>query len=240
MGVVFVGSVVRDAVLVVVVVSAFLLAYYLAYSLSFTYLRPYMNYYWNVSSSHARVFNLPMLIILASSPFNAYETKLIHTNSTVYFLNSVLLPAVSLLALLLFYELVMLMFRVRPGIELVGFVMFVLPTSLADSWLTSLIRWLWLGVPSIGTSIFTVFQVIAASYVSMRLAGAIRLMRDWPRPLRDVTYVFAIIVIVLVDVAIFIRYIPIADRNHIIGLLIAVALISIYHKCSRFKARASQ
>ena len=225
--------------LVVVVVSAFLLAYYLAYSLSFTYLRPYMHYYLEMVGSHASVFNLPMLIILVSSPFNAYAV-MIHTNPTMYFLESVLAPTLSLLDLLLVYEVVMLRLRTKPGIELVGFVRFVLLASLADSWLVSLIMWPVLGVPSIGTSVFTVFQVIAASYVSMRLVSAIHLVRDWPRPLRDVTYVLSVIAIVLVDVAIFIRYIPIADINHIIGLLIAMALISIYHKRSRFKARASQ
>ena len=234
------GSVFRGVVLVVVVVSAFLIAYYLAYSLSFTYLRPYMHYYLEVSSNHARVFNLPMLIIFVSSPFNAYEAVMIHTNPTMYFLESVLAPTLSLLDLLLAYEVVMLRLGVRPGIEPVGFVMFVLPTSLADSWLTSLIAWPILGVPSIGTSVFTVFQVVAASYVSMRLVGAIHLVRDWPKPLRDTTYVLAVIAIVLVDVAIFIRCIPIADINHGIGLAIAVALISIHHKRSRFKARASQ
>ncbi len=115
---VFVGSVFRDAVLVVVVISVFLMIYYFAYSLSFTYLRPYMNYYWNVSSSHARVFNLPMLIILASSPFNAYEAVLIHVNPTFYFLESVLAPTLSLLDLLLAYEVVMLRLRAKPGIDL--------------------------------------------------------------------------------------------------------------------------
>ena len=240
MGVVFVGLVFRGVVLVVVVVSVFLMAYYLAYSLSFIYLRPYMHYYLEVADSHARVFNLPMLIIFALSPFNAYEAVLIHVNPTVYFLESVLMPIALVLVFLALYELAVYWLGVRSIIEPVSFVRFILLASLVDSWLVSLVRWLWFGVPSVGTSIFTVFQFTAMTYMVIiliiqviKVARSMRVRRG-PNLLLATIYILIVAIIMLTALTalyIFIALTPIININHVMGLLIAVPLIYVYHKC---------
>ena len=240
MGVVFVGLVFRGVVLVVVVVFVFLLAYYLAYSLSFIYLRPYMHYYLEVVDSHARVFNLPMLIIFVSSPFNAYEAVLIHTNPAVYFLGSVIMPVAFVLVFLALYELAVYWLGVRSIIELVSFVRFILLASLVDSWLVSLVRWLWFGVPSVGTSIFTVFQFAAMTYIVIILIIQVikvaRLMRVRRGPNLQLATIYVLIVAIIMLMALTVLYIfvalaPVMDINHVMGLLMAVPLIYVYHKC---------
>ena len=91
-----VDAVSRDLTQSTVAVLIYLLAYYLLYSLLFIYLKPYINYYSLVVSGRVRVFNIAMLIIYLSSPFNAHEAKVIHTNPVTYFVLSVIVPILSM------------------------------------------------------------------------------------------------------------------------------------------------
>lgn len=233
----FVDSIFRDFTWVIVII-CFFLAYYLAYFLSPIYLSPYIHYYLQVASSHTSVFNLVMFIIFVSSPFNAYETKLIHANLVMYFIESALLPTVLLFILLIIYRIAMALAKVKPMIRPIDFTRFTMLASLADSWLVSLIRWLWLGAPSIGISVFTTFWFIAIFYIMIQLAGIIRLARVSPKALLNTMYILIIIVIALTALLTFTEIIPIMNINHLIGLMIAISFIYSYHKLNiRHKLR---
>ena len=229
----------KDVIWGVVIVSAFLLAYYVLYLLSFIYLRPYINYYLSIiNSSRVRVFNLAMLVIFLSSPFNAYEAKILHTNPTTYFIKSVIKPTILMFIFLIFYYYAMVKRKVRPIIRPIDFTIFAIAASLLDSWIVSLIIWMTLGVPSIGTSIYAVFQFTAAAYIAayillIIITQTIRVIKS----LRDIILILSKLILIaaamvafaLLVYIIFTRYIPIMNVTHAMGLVVALISIGIYH-----------
>ena len=252
------GIVPKDVVWSVVVVFVFLLAYYVLYLLSFIYLRPYINYYLSIiNSSRVRVFNLAMLIIFLSSPFNAYEAKILHTNPTTYFTFSVIAPTLLMLIFLIFYNYyAMVRLRVRPIIRPIDFTIFAITASLLDSWIVSLARWLLFGAPSAGTSIYAVFQFTAMAYILLIIiTQAIRVMitqiirvkylaRIKPRfkpPLSLILAALLITAIIMGALAyaiylIFTEYVPLSNINHAMGLVVASIFIGAYHVLNKHPA----
>ncbi|ADN49520.1 hypothetical protein [Vulcanisaeta distributa] len=223
----------------VLIISLFLIVYYLIYSLSLIYLKPYIHYYLSVASTHTRVFNFAVLIIFLTSPFNAYEAVIIHVDPTTYFLMSVLLPTTLMLVFLTLYNHVVNRLGVRPVIPITGFTVFTIAASLTDSWVVSLGRWLVLGAPSIGTSVYSIFQLTATMYIVVTLIiQVIKITRSvgFRHEIKSrliTIYALITIIIILVITAVYyvlMKYAPIANTNHAVGLIIATLLIYAYHK----------
>ncbi len=223
----------------VLIISLFLIVYYLIYSLSLIYLKPYIHYYLSVASTHTRVFNFAVFIIFLTSPFNAYEAVIIHVDPTTYFLMSVLLPTTLMLTFLALHSYVLNKLGVKPVIRTTGFTVLTMVASLTDSWIVSLGRWLVLGAPSIGTSVYSIFQLTATMYIVVTLIiQVIKITRSVGfrheiKPLLITIYALITIIILLVITTMYYiltKYAPIININHATGLIIATLLIYAYHK----------
>ena len=123
---------------------------------------------WNATAVAFRpIVNSAMLIIYVTSPFNAYEALILHYPPWLYFIYTVVTPAV-ILALILMLVSVLCQVGIV-DCEAVGgwFLIHSFALALATSYITSLITWLTLGKPGIGTSIYTEFTLASAIYVTL-------------------------------------------------------------------------
>ncbi len=125
-------------------------------------------------------------------------------------------------------------------VPITGFTVFAIAASLTDSWVVSLVRWLVLGgAPSIGTSVYSVFQFTATTYIVViliiqviRITRPVRVKHEI-KPLLITIYALITIIILLTITAMYYiltKYAPIININHAMGLIIATLLIYAYHK----------
>jgi len=130
------------------------------------------------------IVNSAMLVIYVTSPFNAYEALILHVNIVRYFALSVCLPTV-ILAVILVFVLIWCWVGIVDCESAGGlFLIHSFALALATSYITSLIIWLTLGKPSIGTSIYMEFTLASAIYVTLYSTAALlkrlRSLRHFP------------------------------------------------------------
>ena len=211
------------------VVATMLLVYAVLYWASLAIIPKSLITYWtSVKAIEFRpILNYQMFIIWLTSPFNAYEALVLHYPPWLYFIATVVMPTV-ILALILMPVLRLC----REGIVhyvTVGrsFLTHSFALAIATSYITSLITWLALGKPGIGTSIYTVFMLASAAYVALYLMtllkGPLRRL-----PTRHVIMVLSLLVVVVVDIAYSIyKFLP-PTTPHLIGLVLTVTLLTGY------------
>ena len=103
--------------------------------------------------------------------------------------------------------------------------------ALATSYITSLIIWLTLGKPSIGTSIYTEFTLASAIYVTLYSTAALlkrlRSLRHFP--MRFVTLIVpSLLVVIIVGVAYLTLNLLSPTPLHLIGLVLTVTILAGY------------
>ena len=130
------------------------------------------------------IVNSAMLVIYVTSPFNAYKALILHVNIVRYFALSVCLPTV-ILAVILVFVLIWCWVGIVDCESAGGlFLIHSFALALATSYITSLIIWLTLGKPSIGTSIYMEFTLASAIYVTLYSTAALlkrlRSLRHFP------------------------------------------------------------
>jgi len=112
--------------------------------------------------------------------------------------------------------------------------------ALATSYITSLIIWLTLGKPSIGTSIYMEFTLASAIYVTLySTAALLKRLRSLRHPLmRFVTLiVLSLLMVIIVSVAyLTLKLLP-PTPPHLIGLVFTVTILTRHH-VTRRKAEA--
>jgi hypothetical protein len=212
---------------------AVLLAYTALYLASLAIIPKSFIVYWaSVNTTGLRpVLNYQMFIIWLTSPFNAYESLILHYPPWLYFIATVVMPTV-VLALIL----VLVQGLCREGMAdcvTVGrsFLTQSFTLAIAASYIASLVTWFTLGKPGIGTSIYTVFMLASAAYVALYLiATLLRRPRHLRRlPTRHVIMVLSLLVIVVVDIAYSIyKFLP-PTTPHLIGLVLTVTTLTGYH-----------
>jgi hypothetical protein len=218
---------------VVVSLLAVLLTYTALYWASLVIIPKSFIVYWaSVNTTGLRpVLNYQMFIIWLTSPFNAYESLILHYPPWLYFIATVVMPTV-VLALIL----VLVQGLCREGMaDCVTVSRLFLTQSftlaIATSYITSLITWLALSEPGIGTSIYTVFMLASTAYVALYLVMTLlRRPRHLRRlPTRLVIMVLSLLVVVVVDIAYSIyKFLP-PTTPHLIGLVLTVATLTGYH-----------
>ena len=188
--------------------------------------------YWaSVNTTGLRpVLNMPMLIIYLTSPFNTYEALILHYPPWLYFIATVVMPTV-VLALIL-TPVPRLCREGMANCVTVGmsFLTYSFTLAIATSYITSLITWLTLGKPGIGTSIYTVFMLASAVYVALYLVMTLlRRPRHLRRlPTRRVIIVLSLLVIVAVVIVYLIyKFLPLT-LPHLIGLILTVIILTRY------------
>jgi len=218
---------------VVVSLLAVLLTYTALYWASLVIIPKSFIVYWaSVNTTGLRpVLNYQMFIIWLTSPFNAYESLILHYPPWLYFIATVVMPTV-VLALIL----VLVQGLCREGMAdcvTVGrpFLTHSFALAIATSYIASLVTWFTLGKPGIGTSIYTVFMLASAAYVALYLiATLLRRPRHLRRlPTRHVIMVLSLLVVVVVDIAYSIyKFLP-PTTPHLIGLVLTVTTLTGYH-----------
>jgi hypothetical protein len=179
---------------------AVLLIYLALYLASLAILKPIIGYWGNVTAVAFRpIINSTMLIIYVTSPFNAYEALILHVGIFQYFALSVFLPTAILTIILVLVQRLC-----QVGIvdcEAVGglFLIHSFALALATSYITSLIIWLTLGKPGIGTSIYMEFTLASAIYVTLySTAASLKRLRSLRHPLmRFVTLIVLSLLVVM-------------------------------------------
>ncbi len=215
---------------------AVLFIYLILYCASLVILKPIIGYWSNVTAVAFRpIVNSAMLIIYLTSPFNAYEALMLHVGIFQYFALSVCLPTV-ILALVLMLVPVLCQVGIV-DCETVGrwFLIHSFALALATSYITSLIIWLTLGKPSIGTSIYMEFTLASAIYVTLYSTAALlkRLLKQ-PRSLRHplMRFVTLIVLSLLVVIIVSVVYLTLnllpPTPLHLIGLVLTVIILAGY------------
>jgi len=177
----------RDYLIVIVAsLLAVVITYLILYWASRVILKPIIGYWSNATTVAFRpIFNSAMLIIYLTTPFNAYEALILHVGIFQYFALSVFLPTAILTIILVLVQRLC-----QVGIvdcEAVGglFLIHSFALALATSYITSLIIWLTLGKPGIGTSIYMEFTLASAIYVTLySTAASLKRLLEQPRSLR--------------------------------------------------------
>jgi len=160
---------------------AVLFIYLILYCASLVILKPIIGY-WNVTAVAFRpIVNSAMLIIYVTSPFNAYEALMLHVGIVRYFALSVCLPTAILASVLILVPILCQVSIV--DCEAVGRWFLIHSFALATSYITSLITWLKLGKPGIGTS-YTEFTLASAIYVTLYSTALLKRLLEQPRSLR--------------------------------------------------------
>jgi len=218
---------------VVVSLLAVLLAYTALYWASLAIIPRSLIVYWASVKAigFMPVLNMPMLIIYLTSPFNAYEALILHYPPWLYFIATVVMPTV-VLALIL-TPVPRLCREGMANCVTVGmsFLTHSFTLAIATSYIASLITWLTLGKPGIGTSIYTVFMLASAVYVALYLVMTLlRRPRHLRRlPTRRVIMVLSLLVVVVVGIAYSIcKFLP-PTTPHLIGLVLTVTTLTGYH-----------
>jgi len=215
------------------VVVALLLVYAALYWASLAIIpRSLIEYWASVKAiEFMPILNYQMFIIWLTSPFNAYEALMLHYPPWLYFIATVAMPTV-ILALIL----VLVQGLCREGMAdcvTVGrsFLTHSFTLAIATSYITSLITWLALGKPGIGTSIYTVFMLASAAYVTLYQTATLLklpwpLRRRLPKLARMVLSLFAVIVVGTIYYSIY-KFLP-PTTPHLIGLVLTVTLLTGY------------
>ena len=215
------------------VVVTLLLVYAALYCASLAIVpRSLITYWASVNITGLRpVLNCQMLIIWLTSPFNAYEALILHYPPWLYFIYTVVVPAVILASVLMLVPILC-----REGIvdcEAVGrwFLIHSFALALATSYITSLIIWLKLGKPGIGTSIYMEFTLASAIYVTLySTAALLKRRRSLRHPhMRFVTLiVLSLLVVIIVSVAYLMFKLLPPTPPHRIGLALTVIIYILY------------
>jgi hypothetical protein len=214
------------------VVVTLLLVYAALYWVSLAIPRSLITYWTSMKAiEFMPILNYQMFIIWLTSPFNAYESSILHYPPWLYFIATVVMPTV-ILALIL----VLVQGLCREGMAdcvTVGrpFLTQSFTLAIATSYIASLVTWFTLGKPGIGTSIYTVFMLASAAYVALYLiATLLRRPRHLRRlPTRHVIMVLSLLVVVVVDIAYSIyKFLP-PTTPHLIGLVLTVTTLTGYH-----------
>ena len=171
--------------------------------------------------------------------FNAYEALILHVGIFQYFALSVFLPTAILASVLMLVPVLC-----QVGIvdcEAVGrlFLIHSFALALATSYITSLVTWLTLGKPGIGTS-YTEFTLASAIYVTLySTAALLKRRRSLRHPhMRFVTLiVLSLLVVIIVGVAYLTLILLSPTPPHLIGLVFTVTILTGYH-VTRRKAKA--
>jgi hypothetical protein len=212
---------------------AVLLAYTALYLASLAIIPKSFIVYWaSVNTTGLRpVLNYQMFIIWLTSPFNAYESLILHYPPWLYFIATVVMPTVVLALILVLVQ--GLCREDMADCVTVGrpFLTQSFTLAIAASYIASLVTWFTLGKPGIGTSIYTVFMLASAAYVALYLiATLLRRPRHLRRlPTRHVIMVLSLLVVVVVDIAYSIyKFLP-PTTPHLIGLVLTVTTLTGYH-----------
>ena len=223
------------------VVATLLLVYAALYWASLIIIpRSLITYWKHVHVTEFRpILNCKMLIIWLTSPFNAYEALMLHYPPWLYFIATVVIPTVILALILMPVPRLC-----REGMaDCVTVSRLFLTQSftlaIATSYITSLVTWFTLGKPGIGTSIYTVFMLASAAYVTLYQTATL-LKLPWPlkrlllKLARMVLLLFAVIVVGTIY-SIY-KFLP-PTPPHIIGLVPTVTTLTGHH-ATRHKAEA--
>jgi hypothetical protein len=214
-----------------------LLAYTALYWASLVIIPRSLIVYWaSVNATRFKpIFNIPMLIIYLTSPFNAYEALMFHYPPWLYFIESVVVPTV-ILATEVIIALWTSEYVLGRKILSESFLTQSSALAIASSYMTSLIAWVGGGKPSIGTSIYTEYVFAATIYVAIISA------RDLPRRLvvskntlarmymGAVITAIAMPALVAAYLAAEFLFKPPIPTTHMVGLIPTVTLIATYHK----------
>jgi len=213
---------------------AVVITYFALYLASLVTLKTIIGHWGNVTTAAFRpIVNSTMLVIYLTSPFNAYEALMLHADLFQYFAYSVFLPtailAVTLVLVLKWCQEDMV------GCEAVGglFLIHSFALALVTSYITSLIIWLTLGKPSIGTSIYTEYMLVATVYVAMLSTWDIRKRLMASKTLLTRRHIKAIatnsiLALLAISLAVVLLFKP--SIPHIVGLIFTAVLLAIYHK----------
>ena len=216
---------------------AVLFIYLILYCASLVILKPIIGQ-WNVTAVAFRpIVNSTMLIIYVISPFNAYEALILHVGIFQYFALSVFVPTAILASVLMLVPVLC-----QVDCEAVGrlFLIHSFALALATSYITSLVTWLTLGKPGIGTSIYMEFTLASAIYVTLySTAALLKRRRSLRHPhMRFVTLiVLSLLVVIIVSVAYSTLKLLPPTPPHLIGLVLTVTILTEYH-VTRRKAEA--
>jgi len=174
--------------------------YFALYLASLVILKPIIGYWSNATAVAFRpIFNSAMLIIYLTSPFNAYEALILHYPPWLYFIYTVVTPAV-VLALILVIVQRLCQVGMADCVTVGGlFLIHSFALALATSYITSLITWFTLGKPGIGTSIYTEFTLASAIYVTLySTAASLKRLRSLRHPhMRLVTLIVLSLLVVM-------------------------------------------
>ncbi|MGC9137378.1 hypothetical protein [Caldivirga sp.] len=210
-------KVLRGAMYVVVIGALFLAIVSVLYFTLAGYLQPYTNELialTEVKHNHPLVNNVTVLMFI-TSPFNANEARILGHNPLPYLLLTVTLPTLLIMGYLIVYVVGLGRGQLARVIKLE---LYVLLVSLANSWLTSVIMWLIVGLPSIGTSVIIETLLIAfiyTAYVTLRHMPKSKLI-TLAVALFAVSYAVA-----------FITIIPLTRIPHAVGLVLAITLLCL-------------
>jgi|ECHnycMinimDraft_1075156.scaffolds.fasta_scaffold02702_1 hypothetical protein len=212
-------------------VVALLLVYATLYWASLAIPKPLITYWASVKAiEFMPILNYQMLIIWLTSPFNAYVVLILNYPPWLYFIATVAMPTVLLALILVFVQRLC-----REGMaDCVtvdrSFLTHSFALAIATTYITSLVTWLTLGKPGIGTSIYTMFTLTSAAYVTLyQIATLLRL----PWPLRRLLPKLAkmlppLLAVVAVGIAYSIfKFLP-PTPPHLIGLVLTVIILTGY------------
>jgi XapX domain-containing protein len=212
---------------------AVLLAYTALYLASLAIIPKSFIVYWaSVNTTGLRpVLNYQMFIIWLTSPFNAYESLILHYPPWLYFIATVVMPTV-VLALILMPVLKLCRKGMANCVTVDrSFLTQSFTLAIATSYIASLVTWFTLGKPGIGTSIYTVFMLASTAYVTLYLVMTLlRRLRHLRRlPTRLIIMVLSLLVVVVVGIAYSIcKFLP-PTPPHLIGLVLTVTTLTGYH-----------
>ena len=219
---------------------AVLLAYTALYLASLAIIPKSFIVYWaSVNTTGLRpVLNYQMFIIWLTSPFNAYESLILHYPPWLYFIATVVMPTVVLALILVLVQ--GLCREDMADCVTVGrpFLTQSFTLAIAASYIASLVTWFTLGKPGIGTSIYTVFMLASAAYVTLYQTATL-LKLPWPlrrlllKLARMVLLLFAVIVVGTIY-SIY-KFLP-PTPPHLVGLVLTVTTLTGYH-ATRHKAK---
>jgi hypothetical protein len=222
---------------VVVSLLAVLLTYTALYWASLAVIPRSLIVYWaSVKAIGFRpVLNCQMLIIYLTSPFNAYESLMFHYPPWLYFIESVVVPTV-VLATEVIIALWALEYVLGRVVLSESFLIQSSALAIASSYVTSLIAWIGGGKPSIGTSIYTEYMLVATVYVAVVSTWDLFRRLVASRGVLARVYVGAVITAIAMP-ALVAAYLatelllkPPIPTTHIAGLIPTVTLLVIYHK----------
>jgi len=173
--------------------------------------------------------------------FNAYEALILHVGIFQYFALSVFLPTAILASVLMLVPVLC-----QVGIvdcEAVGrlFLIHSFALALATSYIMSLVTWLTLGKPGIGTS-YTEFTLASAIYVTLySTAVLLKRLRSLRCPLMRlvalIVLLLSVSIVIIVSVAYSMFKLLPPTPPHLIGLVLTVTILTEYH-VTRRKAKA--